>query len=175
MVAENYRGYKGFLELVGLHCMTDAISKGLTVSESVERLKRYHWTAKRLSHILISRITSMPIYELKMAFSLHAHYLAEHVEPFFNRVREMREPPYGMDASPHEALELLLDEVQNAPTTETLLLGFYEKIIPAFIRGLERHIDDNNKLFDHPTYRLCRLALIEIQDIDDYGKKHAYK
>ena len=171
MVAENYRGYKGLPELVGLHCMTDAISKGLTVSESVERLKRYHWTAKRLSHILISRITSMPIYELKMAFSLHAHYLAEHVEPFFNRVREMREPPYGMDASPHEALELLLDEVQNAPTTETLLLGLYEKIIPAFIRGLERHIDDNNKLFDHPTYRLCRLALIEIQDIDDYGKK----
>lgn len=171
MLAENYQGYKGLPELVGLHSMKEAMSKGLTVSESVARLKRYHWTARRLSHILISRITSIPIYELKMAFSLHAHYLAEYVEPFFNRVREMREPPYGMDVAPHEALDILLDEVQNSPTPEALVLGVYHTIIPAFVRGLERHIEEGNKLFDHPTYRLCRLALIEMQDIDEYGRK----
>src|SRR5690606_833535 len=168
--ADCYQGYKGLPALVGLHTMKEAVCNGLSVAESVDRLKRHHWTAKRLSHILISRITSMPIYELKMAFSLHAHYLVEHVEPFFNRVREMREPPYGMDTTPHETLDLLLDEIQNAPTTEALMLGIYEVVIPAFVKGLERHIEDSNKLFDHPTYRVCRFALIELQEIDMYGQ-----
>lgn len=171
MLAENYKGYKGLPELVGLLPMKDAITKGLTVAESVGRLKRYHYIAKRLSLILVSRINQMPIYELKMAFALHAHYLAEHVEPFFNRVREMRQPPYGMDTAPHDALEILLDEVQNAPTPESLVLGIYQVIIPAFVRGLERHLDENNKLFDHPTHRICRSAFEEIKEIESYGQK----
>jgi hypothetical protein len=171
MLAENYQGYHGLPPLVGLHTMQEAVSKGLTVAESVNRLKRYHWTAKRLSIILTSRITSMPVYELKMAFSLHAHYLAEQVEPFFNRVREMREPPYGMDDAPHEALDILLDEVRNAPTTEALVLGIYEVIIPAFVRGLERQLAETNRLFDHPTYRLCRVAHMEMLEIKEYGEQ----
>jgi hypothetical protein len=154
-----------------LHTMKEAISKGLTVAESVARLKRYHWTAKRLSLILTSRIASMPIYELKMAFSMHAYYLAENVTPFFNRVREMRQPPYGMDVSPHPALDILLDEIQNAPTPEALAYGTYGVVIPAFVRALEKHIEDNNKLFDHPTYRVCRIALEDMKEIDEYGQK----
>jgi len=169
-IASNYEGYKGLPEIVGLHKMEEAISKGLTVSESVNMLKRYHWTAKRLSLILIDRITSMPIYELKMAFSLHAHLLAEHVEPFFNRVREMREPPYGMDEPPHMTLDVLLNEIQNAPTTEALIIGIYQYIIPSLVNSIEKHIADNNKLFDHPTYRICKLALSDIKEIDDYGQ-----
>ena len=62
--------------------MGDAATIGLTVTESVARLKRVHWSLRKLHGIFVSRITSMPIYELKMAFSLHAHYCAEHVEEF---------------------------------------------------------------------------------------------
>lgn len=171
MLAENYKGYKGIPELVGLHSMKDAIAKGLTVTESVERLKRYHWASKRMSLIFINRITGMPVYELKMAFSHHAHLLAEQVDPFFNRVREMREPPYGMDTAPHEAFDVLLDEIQNAPTTEGLVLGIYEVLIPALVNSLKKHIEEDNKLFDHPTYRICKLALTEIQEINNYGEK----
>ena len=171
MLAENYSGYKGLPELVGLHSMKDAISKGLTVAECVTRLKRYHWTAKRMSLIFTSRINAMPVYELKMAFSLHAHYMAEHTEAFFARVREMRQPPYGMDKAPHDALDTLLDEVQNAPTTESLVLGMYGTVIPALVRGLEKHIAESNKLFDHPTFRVCRMALMEMKEIEEYGSK----
>jgi hypothetical protein len=171
MKTENYSGYKGLPELVGLHTMKTSMEKGLTVIDSVSRLKRYHWAAKRLSLIFTSRITAMPVYELKMAFSLHAHYMAEHVEAFFNRVREMRQPPYGMDNTPHPSLDILLDEVQNAPTTEELLLGLYDVMIPAFTKGLRKHIEQDNKLFDHPTFRVCRFALTEFEEIEDYGKK----
>ena len=171
MLAKDYKGYKGLPVLAGLETMEDAIAKGLTVAESVSRLKRYHWTARRLTLLLTSRITSMPIYELKMAFGLHAHYLAEHTEAFFNRVREMREPPYGMDSTPHEALELLLDEIERAPETEPFLLGVYGVLVPAFADALRAQIAEDNKLFDHPTYRVLRWALLEVQDIADYGKK----
>src|SRR5687768_11757 len=170
MLSNDQIKHKSLPPLVGLHSFSEAMSCGLTVAESVNRLKRFHWLAKRLSLIFTSRITAMPVYELKMAFGLHAHYLAEHAEPFFNRVREMREPPYGMDVTPHEALDILLDEIQCAPD-ESFLYGIYEIIIPAMVAALKNHIDESNRLFDHPTYRVCRFALLEYEEILAYGKE----
>ncbi len=166
---EPYQGFAGLPPLVGLHPMSEAATIGLTVSESVARQKRIHWSLKRLHSIFVSRITSMPIYELKMAFSLHAHYCAEHVEEFANRVREMRQPPYGLEVSPHASLDLLFDEILAAPDTEALLLGLYEYAVPAIVRALENLIADTNRLFDHPTYRISRFTLIEMQDVQQYG------
>ena len=111
----------------------------------------------------------MPIYELKMAFSLHAHYCAEHIGEFAARVREMRQPPHGLELSPHGSLDLFFDEILSAPSVEALLLGLYERALPAVIRGLEHVVTDTNKLFDHPTYRICRLTLVEMQDVQQYG------
>ena len=82
---DSYRGFAGLPPLVGLHTMDEAAATGLTVGESVARLKRIHWSLKRLHGIFVAHITSTAIYELKMAFSLHAHYCAEHVEEFANR------------------------------------------------------------------------------------------
>src|ERR1700736_1948511 len=76
ITVDSYSGYSGLPPLVGLHSMREATTTGLTVAESVARLKRLHWSLRRLHRVFFSRITSMPIYELKMAFSLHAHYCA---------------------------------------------------------------------------------------------------
>jgi hypothetical protein len=149
--------------------MREAIATGLSVSESVERLKRLHWSLRWLNRIFVSRITSVPIYELKMAFSLHAHYCVEHVGEFAARVREMRQPPHGLNVSPHESLDAFFDEILCAPSIEALLLGLYEQAVPAVIRALVNLMADTNKLFDHPTWRICRLTLIEVRDIEKYG------
>jgi hypothetical protein len=116
-----YKGYGGLPPLVGLHTMAEAATVGLTVAQSVARLKRLHWSLKRLHSIFVSRITSTPIYELKMAFSLHAFYCAEHVGEVADRVREMRQPPYGLEVSPDVALDLLFDEILAAPGMEPSL------------------------------------------------------
>jgi hypothetical protein len=166
---ESYRGYAGLPPLAGLLTMREATSTGLTVSESVERLKRLHWSLKRLHSIWIARIASMPVYELKMAFSLHAYCCAEHVEKIARRVHEMRQPPYGLEVAPDQMLDVFFDEILAAPKTEALLLGIYEKAVPAVCRALEHLLDDTNRLFDHPTYRLCRFAILELQDIRSYG------
>jgi hypothetical protein len=135
------------------------------------RLKRYHYAFKRLHQVLIARLTAEPIYELKMAFSLHAHYCADHTTALRTRVGEMREPPLGLEAIPHPALEIFFDEILSTPSTEELLLGIYEKAIPALKAALEQHLIDTNKLVDHPSVRVCRFALLEIEEMLRYGQQ----
>jgi hypothetical protein len=168
---DEYTGYAGLPPLVGLHSMREATTVGLTVAESVARLKRLHWSLKRLHGIFVARTTSMPVYEIKMAFSLHAYYCAEYVEGIAARVSEMRQPPYGLDVPPHAALDAVFDEILAAPTQESLLLGLYEVAVPAVTRGLERMLAETNRLFDHASYRICRLALVEWKDVQEYGEK----
>src|SRR5215213_9252299 len=103
---KSYRSYKNLPCLAGIASMTEAMKPGLSVEECVSRLKRCHYVLKRLHQIFNNRLTSEPIYELKMAFSLHAHYCAEHVAALRKRVSEMREPPLGLDEVPQAALEI---------------------------------------------------------------------
>ena len=167
----NYSSYKNLPMLAGLCSMEQAMKPGLSVEECVNRLKRYHYSLKRLSQILIARITGEPIYELKSAFSLHGHYCAEHVTEVRKRVGEMREPPLGLEIVPDANLEVFFDEVLGAPTTEALLLGLYEKAVPGLIRSLKRHREETNPLADAPSNRLCRFALLELEDMLQFGQQ----
>ena len=108
-----------------------------------------------------------------MAFSLHAHLCAEHATAVRERVAEMREPPHGLETVPDPALETFFDEILGAPSTGELLLGIYEKAIPAMQSALERHLADTNRMVDHPSVRVCRFALLELQDMAEFGKKAA--
>src|SRR5436309_15925757 len=112
-----YKSYRDLPALAGVCSMPDAMKPGLSIEECVRRLKRYHYAFKRLHQIFTARITAEPIYELKMAFSLHAHLCAEHVAALRARAGEMREPPLGLEAVPHAALEIFFAEFIAAPTT----------------------------------------------------------
>jgi hypothetical protein len=166
---DSYQGYAGLPPLVGLMSIKDAATKGLTVAESADRLKHLHWSLKRLHGIFVARITSMPIYELKMAFSLHAHYCAEHVASIAGRVREMRQPPYGLDTSPDASLDIFFDEVLAAPSPLELILGLYELAVPAVLSALNKHLAETSRIFDHPSYRVLRFARVEFEEVLEYG------
>jgi hypothetical protein len=165
----NYQPYKNLPPLAGLAGFQSAARPGLSVEECVRRLKRLHYALKRLHQIFISRLTAEPIYELKMAFSLHAHYCAEHVTALRQRVGEMREPPLGMDVVPDKSLEIFFDEIANAPTTGELLLGIYDRALPAVKAAMERHLAETNPLADHPSIRVLRFALLEVSEMLAYG------
>ncbi|HVF09220.1 MAG TPA: hypothetical protein VNA16_00355 [Abditibacteriaceae bacterium] len=171
MDATNYQSYRGLPPLAGVCSLEDAMCPGLAVDECVRRHKRYHYAFKRLHQIFTARITAEPIYELKMSFSLHAHLCAEHVAAIRKRVGEMREPPLGLEAVPDQNLEIFFDEILAAPTTEELVLGLYQKAVPALQAALQRHLEDTNPMVDHPSVRICRFALLELGDIADYGAK----
>jgi hypothetical protein len=151
--------------------MAEAARPGLSVAGCVARLKRYHYAFLRLHEILTARITAEPIYELKTGFSHHAYLCAEHVQALRTRVGEMREPPLGLEEIPHPALEIFFDEILAASTTEELLVGIYEKGLPALDAALRRHMADTNPLTDAPSIRVCRFARLELADMIDFGTK----
>src|SRR5689334_15075371 len=136
---ESYQSYRGLPTLAGLATVAEAARPGLSVEDCVGRLKRLHYAFLRLHDTFTARITAEPIYELKTGFSHHAYLCAEHVQSLRNRVGEMREPPLGLEAVPDPALEILFDEILAAPTTLELLVGLYEKAIPALDAALARH------------------------------------
>jgi hypothetical protein len=155
--------------LAGLCSMEQAMAPGLSIDHCVARLKRYHYAFKRLHEIFLARLTAEPIYELKMGFSLYAHYCSEHVAALRKRVGEMREPPLGLDVVPDLNLKIFFDEIRSAPTTEELLVGIYAKAVPALIAAMQKHMVDTNPLADAPSVRLCRFALLELDDMIQFG------
>jgi hypothetical protein len=166
-----YRPYKGLPTLAGLATVADAARPGMGVEECVARLKRFHYALVRLHEAFNAHITAEPIYELKTAFSHHAYLCAEHVAALRTRVGEMREPPLGLEAVPHEALGAFFDEVLSAPTTEALLAGLYGKALPALDAAMEKYQADTNPLCDAPSRRVLRFARLEIGDMIAFGKK----
>jgi hypothetical protein len=166
-----YQPYRGLPSLAGLASFSVAQHPGLSVEECVRRLKRFHYAFKRLHEIFLARLTAEPIYELKMAFSLHAHYCAEHATALRQRVGEMREPPLGLDVVPDPALEIFFDEILATATTEELLLGVYTHALPVLGASLEKHRRVTNPLADAPSVRLIKFALLELEEMDDYGSQ----
>lgn len=142
---------------------------GFSVDDAVSRLKRHHWTFRRLHGIFTNRLTSEPVYELKMAFSLHAHYCAEHAAAWRERVGEMREPPLGLDTVPDASLEVFFDEILAAPDTAALVVGIYGHALPALQAALRNYAAETNRLVDHPSFRICRFALVEVGEMVEYG------
>ena len=168
---ENYQSYKGLPPLAGLCSMEEAIHCVWSVEQSTERLKRLHYVLRRLYEIFSARITAEPIYELKTAFSHHAYLCCEQVTSIRKRVSEMREPPLGLDRIPHVGLERLMDEVIATPSTELLLLGLYETVVPAVRDACLRLAADAHPLADAPTVRLAKLMDFEFAAINDFGKQ----
>ncbi|HEY4989038.1 MAG TPA: hypothetical protein VII09_04485 [Opitutaceae bacterium] len=166
---ENYESYRNLPAIAGICTVSEAARIGLQVDECVRRLKRHHWAMRRLHETFIRRLTAEPIYELKMGFSLHAHYCAEHAAAWRKRVGEMREPPLGLDQSPSAPLDIFFDEIAAGRDTAALLVGIYEHAVPALIAALRRHQAVTNLLVDHPSFRICRFALVELEEMQVYG------
>ena len=165
-----YRTHRNLPALAGLCTMAEANRPGLSVEESVRRLKRHHYALRRIHGILTARITSEPIYELKMAWSHQAWICAEQVSAIRARVGEMREPPLGLDKVPHEGLALAFNELMAAPR-DLLLMGLYEIVVPALLRCMAKHAADTHPLADQPTIRLLRIARMDLEDLQQYGRK----
>lgn len=166
-----YETYRGLPPLAGLMEMSDAKQSDWSVEESVRRLKRIHYALKRLHQIFTARLTAEPVYELKTAFSYHAYLCAEHVTAIRKRVGEMREPPLGLEDIPHPGLERFFDEILSAPSTQALLTGLYGIAVPFVIDCCESLREQAHPLADAPTRRGMRFALVELRDIDEFGRQ----
>src|SRR5690606_9848646 len=87
----------GLPALAGLCSVEAALAPALPVADVVARLKRLHFATRRTHGLLLARLPSEPLYELKMLYSYHAYLCAEITAALRARVGEMREPPLGLD------------------------------------------------------------------------------
>ena len=136
---------------------------GLSVDETVTRLLRYAWLAKRTMEVALCWLNPTPEWEVKEALSLHAYLAAEHAQLFRVRVSEMRNPMPDMDKSPAPRLDTLFDEILTAETTSEKLTALYSVLKPALAAAYEAHFAAANPLVDYPTRRILRLLILEEQ------------
>src|SRR2546423_258915 len=101
---------RGIPPLAGICGYEEAARPGLTVDETVVRLKRYNYVLRRLQEIGAAHLPSAPDWEVKCAFSLHMWLDSEHASAIRARIAEMREPPLHLDDVADERLEAPFEE-----------------------------------------------------------------
>ena len=158
-------------ELAGLASYAEAAQIGYSVDENVQRLLRYHWVGRRLMAMLIARIPAEPVWEVKCALALHQWQCAEHVDAVRNRIAEMRNPVPPLDASPDPALDTFLDELAQSASTAELLAGVYQITYESLAEAYRDHLAITNPLVDQPTCRILRMALAEVDEAADWGRR----
>ena len=163
--------FRRFPPLAGVCSFAEAERVGYSVDEAVTYLKRFHWAMRRIWHILISRITAEPVYELKMGYSYHAHLLAEQITALRSRVGEMREPPLGLEECPDAALDVFFDEILGAGATLETVVGVYAVALPALSADLRHYMQSTNPLVDAPSIRLLKRAADDFDGMIAWGRQ----
>ena len=165
--------YDSIPELAGVASYASAARVGYSVAENVARLLRYHWTERQLMSALVRRMPQMPVWEVKCAMALHQWQCAEHVDALRHRIAEMRNPLPNLDAAPgdHDALGLddAVRAVDAASNALELVAAAYGRAFPALAAAYREHLAATNPLVDHPTRRILRVALLEIEDAVRWG------
>ena len=156
--------------LAGIGTTADAARVGFSVDENVRRLLRFHWVERRLMALLVAHLTSEPAWELKCALALHQWQSAQHVDALRGRIAEMRSPVPTLDSLPADdptgaALDAFLVQVEAARDSQELLAGVYGVLYPALASAYRDHLARTNPLVDHPTRRILRFALLDIEDV----------
>jgi hypothetical protein len=161
----------GIPPLAGLCSYEEAARSGLSVDQTVTRLRRYNYVLRRLHEVAAAHLPGTPEWEVKCALGLHLWIDAEHCAAVRGRIAEMREPPLRLGEVPDARLEALLEELLRAENTVELIAGVYGTVRPALLAAIERHLEQCNPLFDHPTVRVLRTVVREQEEVLDWGTK----
>ena len=159
----------GIAPLAGICTIGEAARIGYGVEENVRRLLRYHWAARRIGQVLLTRIPATPEWEAKGAFALHQWLDAEHADALRRRISELRHPAPRLDMPPAPELESFFAELQAASDTAELIAGVYGVARTALIDAARTHLSETNPLVDQPTCRMLRMSLSEQEDAVRWG------
>ena len=158
-------------ELAGIATYASAARPGYSVAENVDRLLRLHWAERGVMRILLAHIASTPEWEIKCAVCLHQWYAAEHAEMLRKRISEMRHPVPPLDNAPDSALDAFFEELLLSRDTMELLAGIYRVALPALRDAYVTHIAQTNPLVDHPTRRIMRTVVADLDESIAWGDR----
>ena len=154
MTTENLQSYR----FAGLHRTQ---SPGLSVGESVERLRRLAYAEERLMRLYATHIITLGQRDIKVLLGRLQYESAMHADGLRRRILELRIAKGMLEKPPSEALEIFFDEAEHLP-------GAYPSIAengcfarPEIIRSYTAYLETANDLADYPSVRLLRTNLSE--------------
>jgi hypothetical protein len=137
---------------------------GLSISQAVERIRRFAYVERRLVTLLASRIVTIPNRDIKVLLARLQFEDANHVEDWRERVREMRTNKSKLEGAPDPALEVLFDEADHLPGTFPFLSAIVGLLKPALRDGYRDYERATNGLADYPSVRLLRRILTDEEE-----------
>jgi hypothetical protein len=160
----------GIPELAGLGTYETAARPGYSVDDTVRRLLRFQWLERRLMAVAAAHLIATPEWELKCGLALLVWYCAEHVEAIRQRIGEMRHPVPALDEPPDAALARFADELVRSNGSVELVGGIYRVAIHRLVQEYHRFLTTANLLVDHPSRRVIRFALLELEESLWFGQ-----
>ena len=161
----------GVPELAGLANYAAAARVGYGVDETVRRLLRYQWLERTLMRAFVAHLPATPEWEVKGGMALAQWQCAEHVEVLRQRIGEMRHPIPPLDQAPDAALGRFTDELLRSADSVELLTGAFSVTVPALMAEYRNYLSYANPLVDQPTRRVLRFALLELEELHDWGAR----
>jgi hypothetical protein len=165
--------YDNIPELAGLATYASAAVVGWSVDENVRRLLRLHWTERRLMRFMVARIAIEPVWEVKCALALHQWHSALRIDELRARIAEMRSPVPRLDVAPDGAADVdaFLDGIDDTASTHAFVSAVYGRALRDLARAYREHLVGCNPLVDHPTTRLIRTGLPDLDASIEWGER----
>ncbi len=141
----------------------------LSVKENADRLLRYFYLERRLSHGLGSWTLAIPDFEVKIETGRHIFYHMDAARALRERLTEQERSIKTIDAYRDEELDRFIDEILSAEDAPELLVGIHQVAGKALATAYRHHIDDTDPVTDAPTVRCLKRILLDYEPMLEWA------
>jgi bacterioferritin (cytochrome b1) len=140
---------------------------GLSVADSVERLRRFAYAERRCMALLASRIVTIPHRDAKALLGRLQYEDATHADGWRERVLELRTNKSKLEGTPDPALQAVFDHAEHLPASYPFLAALTTVLKPALRQAYAAYRATANDLADYASVRLVCQALA---DEEEHGR-----
>lgn len=134
-----------------------------TVKENAERLLRFFYFERRLSHALGSWTLAIPEFEVKIETGRHIFYHMDAARALRERLSEQEKGLNAIDGYRNAGIDRFIDELLCAADAPELLAGAHAVAGRALETAYRHHIDDTDPVTDAPTIRCLKRILLDYE------------
>lgn len=142
----------------------------LTVKENAERLLRYFYLERRLSHALGSWTLAIPEFEVKIETGRHIFYHMDAARTLRERLTEQEKGLKAIDGYRNAGIDRFVDELLCAADAPELLVGVHRVAGRAIETAYRHHIDDTACVADAPTIRCLKRILLDYEPMLEWAE-----
>lgn len=140
-----------------------------TVKENAERLQRFFYFERILSHALGSWTLAIPDLEVKIETGRHIFWHMDAASLLRTRLSEQERGLTIIDDYRNPEIDRVVEEALSAVDTPELLVGIHRVIGRALETAYRHHIDDTDQVTDVPSIRALRRILSDYEPMLEWA------